>query len=104
MRRKPEIRYSKQPADITNLAHIQLDILNEVAGLLKSGGELVYSTCSISVEENEENVQKFLKAHPDFVLKPFKTAKVKAEQGMLKILPDSYNSDGFFIAKFTTRG
>lgn len=104
LRRKPEIRYSKQPADITNLAHIQLDILNEVAGLLKSGGELVYSTCSISVEENEENVQKFLKAHPDFVLKPFKTAKVKAEQGMLKILPDSYNSDGFFIAKFTTRG
>lgn len=72
--------------------------------MLKKGGELVYSTCSISVEENEENVRKFLAAHPDFALKPFETAKISAPKGMLKILPDSYNSDGFFIAKFTTRG
>ncbi|GHV97766.1 ribosomal RNA small subunit methyltransferase B [Lactobacillus nasalidis] len=104
LRRKPEIRYTKTAADLENLAKIQLDILNEMAGLLKKGGELVYSTCSISVEENEENVRKFLAAHPDFALKPFKTAKISAPKGMLKILPDSYNSDGFFIAKFTTRG
>lgn len=104
LRRKPEIRYTKTAEDISHLAEIQLDILNEVSGLLKKGGELVYSTCSISVEENEENVRKFLAAHPDFALKPFETAKISAPKGMLKILPDSYNSDGFFIAKFTTRG
>ena len=79
-------------------------ILDHVAPLLKQGGELVYSTCSTSVEENEDNVRAFLETHPDFELKPFATEKVASQSGMLKILPDTYHSDGFFIAKFTTRG
>lgn len=104
LRRKPEIRYTKSMADLKNLAKIQLAILDHVAPLLKQGGELVYSTCSISVEENEDNVRAFLETHPDFELKPFATEKVASQSGMLKILPDTYHSDGFFIAKFTTRG
>lgn len=104
LRRKPEIRYTKSEKDIDNLAKIQLAILDHVAVLLKKGGELIYSTCSISLEENEQNVEKFLNSHPEFELKPFKLEKIASKNGMLKILPDTYNSDGFFIAKFTTRG
>ena len=104
LRRKPEIRYSKTKNDLNNLQKIQLDILDAVAPLLKKGGELVYSTCTISVEEDEEVAKKFLNSHPDFELVPFDLEKISAKSGMLKILPDSYGSDGFFIAKFKLRG
>lgn len=104
LRRKPEIRYSKKLDDLLNLQKIQLDILDSIAPLLKKEGELVYSTCTISVEEDEEVVEKFLQRHPDFELAPFKLEKVASKTGMLKILPDSYGSDGFFIAKFKLRG
>ncbi|WP_308203013.1 16S rRNA (cytosine(967)-C(5))-methyltransferase RsmB [Lactobacillus sp. ESL0791] len=104
LRRKPEIRYTKTPEDLINLQKIQLEILDSVSPLLKSFGELVYSTCSIAVEEDEEVVKAFLEKHLNFVLLPFKAGKIEAKTGMLKILPDSYGSDGFFIAKFVMRG
>lgn len=104
MRRKPEIRYTKQMDDLLNLQKIQVNILDAVAPLLKEGGELVYSTCTISVEEDEGVVKSFLKNHSEFELVPFKLEKVASSTGMLKILPDSYGSDGFFIAKFKLRG
>ena len=87
-----------------NLQKIQLAILESVSPLLKEDGELVYSTCSISVEEDEAVVEKFLKLHPDFELKPFKLSKLESKTGMLKIMPDQDNNDGFFIAKFKMRG
>ncbi|WEV44319.1 16S rRNA (cytosine(967)-C(5))-methyltransferase RsmB [Lactobacillus sp. ESL0684] len=104
LRRKPEIRYTKKLADLTNLQKIQLDILDQVSSLLKIGGELVYSTCSIALEEDEQVVAAFLAQHSQFRLQPFNTGKIAAPTGELKILPDSYNSDGFFIAKFVMRG
>lgn len=104
IRRKPEIRYNKKLTDLTDLQKIQLQILDHVCSLLRSGGELVYSTCTITQEEDEDVVKIFLKKHPEFELKPFKAAKMQAPNGMLKILPDSYGSDGFFISKFVVRG
>ena len=104
LRRKPEIRYTKTERDLQNLQKIQLAILESVSPLLKEDGELVYSTCSISVEEDEAVVEKFLKLHPDFELKPFKLSKLESKTGMLKIMPDQDNNDGFFIAKFKMRG
>lgn len=104
LRRKPEIRYSKSLKDLKNLQQIQLAILDSVSHLLKPEGELVYSTCSISMEENEEVVKQFLQKHPDFELKPFKLTKLESKTGMLKIMPDQDGNDGFFIAKFTLRG
>lgn len=104
LRRKPEIRYTKTERDLLNLQKIQLAILDKVSTLLNKSGELVYSTCSISVEENEEVVKKFLASHPKFELAAFKLAKISSKTGMLKILPDTYGSDGFFIAKFKMRG
>ena len=104
LRRKPEIRYTKTERDLQNLQKIQLAILESVSPLLKEDGELVYATCSISVEEDEAVVEKFLKLHPDFELKPFKLSKLESKTGMLKIMPDQDNNDGFFIAKFKMRG
>lgn len=104
MRRKPEIRYTKSKKDLVNLQKIQLSILDHVSQLLKKNGELVYSTCTISIEEDENVVQKFLEAHPNFELQPFNLEKVDSKIGTLKIMPDEYDSDGFFIAKFKLRG
>ncbi|MBA1392721.1 16S rRNA (cytosine(967)-C(5))-methyltransferase RsmB, partial [Lactobacillus sp. XV13L] len=104
LRRKPEIRYNKSRSDLDDLAQIQLAILKHVAPLLSIGGELVYSTCTITAAENEEVVRAFLRANPAFELRPFTAGKIAAPSGMLKILPDSYGSDGFFIAKFVMRG
>lgn len=104
IRRKPEIRYTKSLKDLKNLQKIQLAILDSVCTLLKPKGELVYSTCSISMEENEQVVAQFLKTHPDFELKPFSMTKLESKTGMLKIMPDQDDNDGFFIAKFRLRG
>lgn len=99
LRRKPEIRYEKTWKDIENLQRVQLEILNSVVAALKPGGQLVYSTCSISLAENEEVIKKFLAQNPNFKLQPFKLRKIESKSGMLKILPDEYMSDGFFMAK-----
>lgn len=104
MRRKPEIRYTKTKKDLFKLQKIQLAILDHVSHVLRKNGELVYSTCTISREEDEDVVQKFLAEHADFKLEPFQLEKVGTKTGMLKILPDSYGSDGFFIAKLCLRG
>ena len=104
IRRKPEIRYTKTLHDLSKLREIQLDILDHVSTLLSRDGELVYSTCTITREEDEDVVKAFLKSHTQFKLQPFTAGKLKATKGMLKILPDSYGSDGFFIAKFKMRG
>lgn len=104
MRRKPEIRYTKKFQDLLNLSKIQLDILDQTAKLLKVGGEMIYSTCTISSQEDENVVKEFLSSHPTFELVPFEIDSISANNGMVKIMPDEYGSDGFFIAKFKLRG
>lgn len=104
MRRKPEIRYTKSLQDLQNLQKVQLAILDKVSLLLAKQGELVYSTCTLSREENEKVVKAFLQDHKGFRLVPFHLTKINSSTGMLRIMPDSYNSDGFFIAKFKLRG
>ena len=79
-------------------------ILDHVSQLLKQNGELVYSTCTIASEEDEDVVEIFLKEHPEFELQSFTTGNMDAPNGLIKLLPDSYGSDGFFIAKFIARG
>lgn len=104
MRRKPEIRYTKKKSDLLHLQQIQLAILNHVSPLLRADGELIYSTCTLSLEEDEDVVRLFLKSHPEFELVPFSLAKIASQTGKLKIWPDQVGSDGFFIAKFKLRG
>lgn len=94
---KPEIKY-KDLADAAALPEIQYDILNNACRYLKSGGTLVYSTCTIFPEENERNVERFLSEHEDFSLEPFSVGEISSD-GMLILTQDNGITDGFYIAK-----
>ena len=101
IRRKPELRY-KSPEETAALPEIQLAILEAAAKALKSGGVLVYSTCTVLKRENEDVVRKFLAAHPEF--KPEKPwagyeALAPSAQEMTTLFPAMLGSDGFFLCK-----
>ena len=96
--KKPELRY-KSPEESKNLPLIQKHILNTACKYVKSGGVLVYSTCTLLPEENEENINTFLSEHPDFSLAPWKVGELSVESGMITLLPHIHGTDGFFIAK-----
>src|SRR5690606_21150071 len=68
IRRKPEIKWTKTPGDIEEISAVQRRLLNAVSGLVKPGGALVYSTCTIERNENERQVAAFLQEHPEFQL------------------------------------
>ena len=97
--KKPEIRY-KSIADFARLPEIQLAILENCSRYVKKGGVLVYSTCTVLPEENEENVARFLSAHPEFEPCDFEVGGVRSERGMLSLSPDKDGTDGFFVSKF----
>ena len=96
--KKPELRY-KDPNESSALPKIQSDILDNACRYLKKGGTLIYSTCTLFPEENEDNVQNFLSRHPDFSLIPWSVGNIYADNGMITLLPHIHNTDGFFIAK-----
>lgn len=98
MRRKPEIKYTKQPKDLQNLQIIQLEILEEAAKMVKKSGKLVYSTCTINQSENDEVVRQFLATHPEFQLDSLAEMGRRHEE-TVTILPQDYQSDGFYICR-----
>ena len=103
MRRKPDIKYTKNSEDLTNLTKIQLEILSAIATMVKKGGKLIYSTCTINKGENEEVVHNFLQGHPEFELQPIEEFGCTQESPMLTILPHEYHTDGFFIARMVRK-
>ncbi len=100
--KKPELRY-KDPAASAALPAIQSAILENGSRYVKAGGVLVYSTCTIFPEENEENLFAFLKKHPEFSLTPFTVGSLSVPSGYITLLPDQSPTDGFFIAKLTKK-
>lgn len=101
LRRKPDIRYTKSPEDIKRLSKIQLDILNNVSKTLKTGGQLVYSTCTILKDENDFIVQKFIENNPEFKMKQVYVKNkelINDSNPFITILPHEFQSDGFFIS------
>lgn len=96
--KKPEIRY-KDVKESAALSKIQYDILENASNYLKIGGTLVYSTCTILPDENENNVNKFLNNHKNFKLCPFNVGDLEVNSGMITLLPHTHHTDGFFIAK-----
>ena len=100
IRKKPDIRY-KDPDTMKDLPRLQLQILTAQAKMVKPGGVLIYSTCTLVRRENEGVVEKFLKANPEFHLEPLPLPAVfpKNESGMLALVPGQYDTDGFFIAR-----
>ncbi|WP_449539962.1 16S rRNA (cytosine(967)-C(5))-methyltransferase RsmB [Ferdinandcohnia sp. Marseille-Q9671] len=105
IRRKPDIKYSKSGSDSNNLARIQLEILTEVSTLLKKGGILVYSTCTIDHEENEGVIRTFLEHNQDFMLDDKlenllpEIVKPYVNNGQLQLYPHYFGTDGFYIAR-----
>ena len=102
IRRKPEIKWNKNKDDLKSLIKIQREIMKNSWQYLKSGGVMVYSTCTLNKEENEENIRWFLKSYEDAKLDTVFIGKGEnieyTEDGMVTILPNK-NMDGFFIAK-----
>lgn len=98
--KKPEIRY-KNLDECEKLPQIQFDILDKTAAYVKSGGTLVYSTCTMFDDENSDVVNKFLSYHHEFSLCPFELEGVSCDtkSGMASLTPDMDGCDGFFIAK-----
>ncbi len=96
--KKPEIRY-KSPEAAAGLPDIQLAILKNGARYVRPGGVLVYSTCTLLPEENEQNIARFLEANDDFTLCPFTAGALHAPLGHITLTPDIHGTDGFFIAK-----
>ena len=98
MAKKPEIRY-KDPKESSGLPQIQYDILCNSARYLKTGGVLVYSTCTLFPEENEKNIEKFLASHKNFEFCDFEVGGIASKDGMITLNPYDHGTDGFFIAK-----
>ena len=96
--KKPDLRYKSEDA-VGELPELQLSILNTSAKYLRVGGELLYSTCTLRREENEEVVEKFLECNPEFTKTDFTVGNIASENGCLTLLPHVHNTDGFFMAK-----
>jgi 16S rRNA (cytosine967-C5)-methyltransferase len=96
IRRKPDIRY-KDKSSVDALPALQRDILRGAVKCLKTGGRLVYSTCTWRTEENEDVARALMREYPRLRTVPFETPFGAAPDGMLTLLPQIHGTDGFFI-------
>jgi len=94
-RRNPDTRWRVYGPGLEELVKTQEEILDKVAKTVKPGGRLVYATCSLFPVENENQVEKFLAAHPDFTAVP---AEVPGAAPYMRLTPHRHNTDGFFAA------
>jgi 16S rRNA (cytosine967-C5)-methyltransferase len=88
MRRRVDLRWRIQPEEIERLRTAQLDLLKQAVTQVKPGGVMVYSTCSLEPEENQEVVKQFLNGHTGF--------KLESEH---ELLPFADNVDGAYVAR-----
>ncbi|AKA69963.1 16S rRNA (cytosine(967)-C(5))-methyltransferase RsmB [Clostridium scatologenes] len=107
IRKKPEIKWNKDKESLESLVKIQKTIMLNAAKYVKKNGKLIYATCTLNKEENEENIKWFIKKRPDFQIEPIYYGKldniIYHNEGYITILPNKY-MDGFFIAKMIRRG
>ncbi len=109
IRKHPDIKWARSERDLEEIPQRQLRLLEGVAPYLKKGGILVYATCSLEPEENEEVIARFLEKHPEFklenpleVLEKFCDKRAKElleEEKYLKTYPHIHNLDGFFAVR-----
>jgi 16S rRNA (cytosine967-C5)-methyltransferase len=101
-RRHPDARWRLKISDVAVMAALQRSILLGAAGAVKPGGVLVYSTCSLEPEENDEQIERFLGEHPGWRLDPPPEGTVPAtvlDRGRLRVLPHKHGTDGAFAAR-----
>jgi len=100
MRRKADSRWRKSESQLTDLPKLQSAILESAASCVKPGGVLVYSTCTTEPEENQQVVEAFLAARPDYKLQPAGDyLPVPRPEAMVQLWPQRDVVDGFFIAR-----
>jgi 16S rRNA (cytosine967-C5)-methyltransferase len=99
--RHPDARWRVTPEALAELAERQAVLLDQVSAVVAPGGLLLYSTCSLEPEENQEQVEGFLKRRPEFRREPGKTlpAALTSPEGDLMILPQRHQMDGAFAAR-----
>ncbi len=108
LRKNPDLKWRRGEKDIKRLSELQFSILGNLSGYVKEGGALIYSTCTVSHEENEDVVEKFLNEHSEFQLDPM--VKVLPEKfhsfirnGYFRTFPPRNGMDGFFAARLVKR-
>jgi 16S rRNA (cytosine967-C5)-methyltransferase len=112
IRRNPDLKWRRGEEDIRRLSDLQSSILRNLSWYVKKGGVLVYSTCTIFHEENEDVVEKFLEEHPEFRLDPVDKVATTFiadgqseeyrsffQRGYFKTFPPKNQMDGFFVAR-----
>ena len=106
--RRADARWNKKYEDIAELAAVSRSLLSSAAACLKRGGVMVFSTCTVSKEENEDNLQWFMDNHADFSLESidslmplfkFEEDISALRRGYIQLLPQRHELDGFFIAR-----
>jgi 16S rRNA (cytosine967-C5)-methyltransferase len=101
LRHNPEIRWRLRPSDLSELADKQKLILDRASDAVTTGGLLLYSTCSLETEENEEVTGDFLEHHGDFELAPRPArADLITNAGAVRTWPHRDGTDGFFAMAF----
>jgi 16S rRNA (cytosine967-C5)-methyltransferase len=109
LRRNPDLKFRQTPDSVAELNVKQAAILDSACRLVKKGGRLVYATCSLLPQENQDIVTAFLERHPDFALQSVDSVlqeqKIPLQVGdYLELQPQLHNTDGFFAAILCRQG
>lgn len=109
IRRKPDIKWAREAKDVDSICALQKDMIKAVSRSVKPDGALIYCTCTVLPEENEEIVMGFLENNPEFRgddIAPYLPPgiAVHAKGFMLQIYPNQDGMDGFFIARLQRIG
>lgn len=106
IRKKPEIKWNKSRKSLKDLVPTQREIMENAWAYLKNGGTMIYSTCTLNIEENQENVEWFLNKYKDAKVEKIFLGNmdnfIYNNDGSLTILPNEY-MDGFYIAKISKK-
>lgn len=107
LRRRIDARYRRRPEDIKSLVALQREILEQAARLVRPGGRLVYSTCTLEPEENQEQIKWFNENHPDYQIESYSeflpsgldSYLAEENQKWVTLLPTPGGGDGFFMCR-----
>ncbi|HEV8539092.1 MAG TPA: 16S rRNA (cytosine(967)-C(5))-methyltransferase RsmB [Bacteroidota bacterium] len=102
LRKKPDIKWKRDPDDIPRLAHQQIQLLDTAAHMVKPGGILVYSTCTMEPEENGMVIRSFLQQHTEFSIDDaakFVNRSVVSADGWVETFPHRHHIDGSFAVR-----
>ena len=101
-RRNPDLRWNLEQEDLENLVELQGSILHNASRLVRPGGRLLYATCSLLKEENENQALRFLDSNPEFSELPMQLPEkvVSSSKAQLRLMTSKHETDGFYAAGF----